>query len=86
MRKILLAFKQWLNRVFRRGPYLCDPSKAVTCDKSRCWKISHGPCKCTFNKAYAKTDEKGRRVIASDLDIWNADFYEYWIGEMDKKI
>ena len=77
MKKILQAFK----RIFKRKPraYVCDPNKAVGCSKDGCWYISHGPCKCTKNKKYAQKNSFGKPVVATEMDLWNSEYYEYWM-------
>ena len=79
MKKILQAFKKLFSKKAKEVVYyICDPEKAKKCPKGeQCWYIEHGPCKCTSHKSYAKTDKKGRPMIAHAMDIWNEEFREY---------
>lgn len=81
MKKILRVFKGLFKRKKKREiVYICDPARAYNCSKDGCWFIDHGPCRCTLHKDYAKLDEKGKPVLATDADIFNTDFYDYWIS------
>lgn len=86
MKKILQGFK----RIFQKKDphcskaYICDPSKAVRCRKEGCWILHKGPCKCTGKKRYAKLDENGKPIVATDMDLWNAEYYDYVIAMRDQ--
>ena len=83
MKKILQAFeKLFSKREAKQIVYICDFSKADTCSKEGCWYISQGPCKCTSKKKNAKLDENGKPIVATDLDIWNSDWYELQIDSI----
>ena len=85
MKKILQVFKRLFGKDGRnRKIYVCDPDRNVDCSKEGCWLISKGPCRCTTNKRAAKIDISGKPVIASDMEIWNEDYYDYLIMELQK--
>ena len=73
MKKILQAFKRLF---YRETYYICDPKKAVHCTKKGCWDLYHGPCKCTSRKKYAKLDDQGKPMVASDIDVCNIEWME----------
>ena len=84
MKKILQDFKGWFWRKWYRlddPVYLCDPWRNRKCDKKACWIISKGPCQCTKKKKYAKRDENGKPVIATDEQIWNDAYMDYIIEQ-----
>lgn len=77
MKKILQAFKKLFTKKRKRKViYVCDPDRAVDCSKEGCWYFSGGPCRCTSKVKYSKLDDKGKPVIATDLDIWNDSYWE----------
>lgn len=78
MKKILQAFK----KLFKRRPrisdpvYICDPLKHSTCNKEVCWDFGKGPCRCTTNKKYAKLDNDGKPILATDNEAFNLEWME----------
>lgn len=87
MKKILQAFKKFFIKKDKETNepiyYVCDPDKATECSKEGCWYLYHGPCKCTSKMSQAKTDEHGRCVVATAMDIWNEEFREYCLQNAD---
>lgn len=77
MKKILQVFRKLFHKKEKqRKIYLCDPVAAQKCSKEGCWYLSGGPCKCTSKKQYAKLNAKGKPILATDLDIWNDEYWE----------
>lgn len=74
MKKILQAFKDRFKR--KHHIYVCDPRINTRCSKEGCWDISKGPCRCTRLKKFAKRDENGKPVIASDAEVTNLEWLE----------
>ena len=79
MKGILQVFKKLLHRKVK--VYVCDPAKNKACSKDGCWDIRKGPCKCTEKKQYSKLDSSGKPIIATDDDLCNMEWLDYYIRE-----
>ena len=83
MKRILRVFKNRFKKKIR-VIYVCDPAKNVKCGKEGCWDIYNGPCRCTSRKKFAKTDEKGKPMIASDAEATNLEWLEMQLFGREK--
>ena len=83
MKKILQGFKNRIQdwRVNHKPAYICDPYRARKCDKSACWEMRKGPCKCTVRKAHAKRDLNGQPIIATDDDLVNMEWLDLQMAD-----
>lgn len=80
MRKILQAFKKLFSRRQKKEKekpvYICDAERNWACSKEGCWTFFGGPCRCTKKQQFARKDEKGHPVIATDEEIFNLEWVE----------